>query len=68
MIAVQNVDDLVPLVQSGALEIYVRGSLLDSLETCDRIVFDLDPGEDVHSPADRRFGARGARAAPGGKA
>jgi bifunctional non-homologous end joining protein LigD len=25
----------------------VRGSRLDSLETCDRIVFDLDPGEGV---------------------
>jgi len=34
-------------VQSGALEIHVRGSRLDSLETCDRIVFDLDPGEGV---------------------
>jgi len=47
VIAVENVDDLVALVQSGALEIHVRGSRLDSLETCDRIVFDLDPGEDV---------------------
>ncbi|MGO9397609.1 MAG: DNA ligase D [Xanthobacteraceae bacterium] len=47
VIAVQNVDDLVALVQSGALEIHVRGSRLDSLETCDRIVFDLDPGEEV---------------------
>ena len=25
----------------------MRGSRLDSLETCDRIVFDLDPGEGV---------------------
>ena len=35
------------MVQSGGLEIHVRGSRLDSLETCDRIVFDLDPGEGV---------------------
>jgi bifunctional non-homologous end joining protein LigD len=28
----------------------VRGSRLDSLETCDRIVFDLDPGEGVAWP------------------
>jgi bifunctional non-homologous end joining protein LigD len=47
VIAVQTVEDLVEVVQSGGLEIHVRGSRLDSLETCDRIVFDLDPGEDV---------------------
>jgi bifunctional non-homologous end joining protein LigD len=47
VIAVETLDDLVALVQSGALEIHVRGSRLDSLETCDRIVFDLDPGEGV---------------------
>ena len=45
VIAVETVEDLAALVQSGALEIHVRGSRLDSLETCDRIVFDLDPGE-----------------------
>jgi bifunctional non-homologous end joining protein LigD len=47
VIAVENLADLIALVQSGALEIHVRGSRLDSLETCDRIVFDLDPGEGV---------------------
>ena len=47
VIAVESLADLIALVQSGALEIHVRGSRLDSLETCDRIVFDLDPGEDV---------------------
>ncbi len=50
VIAVETVDDLVAVVQSGALEIHVRGSRLDSLETCDRIVFDLDPGEGVVWP------------------
>ncbi len=35
------------LVQSGALEIHIRGSRLEKLELCDRIVFDLDPGEGV---------------------
>jgi len=34
-------------VQSGALEIHVRGSRLDALENCDRLVFDLDPGAGV---------------------
>ncbi|HXX03005.1 MAG TPA: DNA ligase D [Xanthobacteraceae bacterium] len=47
VIAVQALDDLIALVQSGALEIHVRGSRLDSLEACDRIVFDFDPGEGV---------------------
>ena len=47
VIAVENPADLVELAQSGALEIHVRGSRLDSLETCDRIVFDLDPGDGV---------------------
>ena len=50
VIAVKTVADLVALVQSAALEIHVRGSRLDSLETCDRIVFDLDPGEGVAWP------------------
>jgi bifunctional non-homologous end joining protein LigD len=50
VIAVETVDDLLEVVQSGGLEIHVRGSRLDSLETCDRIVFDLDPGEGVAWP------------------
>ena len=47
VIAVEKLDDLVALVQSGALEVHVRGSQLDNLEACDRIVFDLDPGDGV---------------------
>jgi bifunctional non-homologous end joining protein LigD len=47
VIAVENLGDLIALVQSGALEIHVRGSRLQALEMCDRIVFDLDPGEGV---------------------
>jgi bifunctional non-homologous end joining protein LigD len=47
VIAVEKLDDVITLVQSGALEIHVRGSRLDALERCDRIVFDLDPGEGV---------------------
>lgn len=50
VIAVETLDDLAALVQSAALEIHVRGSRLDSLETCDRIVFDLDPGERISWP------------------
>src|SRR6202043_498311 len=47
VIAVENRDELIALVQSGALEIHTRGSRLEKLEFCDRIVFDLDPGEGV---------------------
>jgi bifunctional non-homologous end joining protein LigD len=47
VIAVETLEDLIAVVQSGALEIHVRGSRIDSLETCDRIVFDFDPGEGV---------------------
>jgi bifunctional non-homologous end joining protein LigD len=47
VIAVENLGDLIELVQSGALEVHVRGSRLGKLEVCDRIVFDLDPGEGV---------------------
>ncbi len=47
VIAVETLDDLIALVQSGALEIHTRGSRLGRLEICDRIVFDLDPGEGV---------------------
>ena len=47
VIAVEKLGDLIELVQSGALEVHVRGSRLDQLEACERIVFDLDPGEDV---------------------
>jgi len=47
VIAVEKLDDLVSLVQSGALEIHNRGSRLESLEECDRMVLDLDPGDGV---------------------
>jgi bifunctional non-homologous end joining protein LigD len=47
VIALEKLDDLITLVQSGALEIHTRGSRLGQLEICDRIVFDLDPGEGV---------------------
>ena len=47
VIAVEKLSDLIELAQFGALEIHVRGSRLGRLEACDRIVFDLDPGEDV---------------------
>ena len=68
VIAVEKLDDLIALVQSGALEIHTRGSRLGRLEVCDRIVFDLDPGEGVSWKANRRGGAGDARPAQGGEA
>jgi bifunctional non-homologous end joining protein LigD len=47
VIAVEKLTDLIELAQFGALEIHVRGSQMGRLEVCDRIVFDLDPGESV---------------------
>jgi bifunctional non-homologous end joining protein LigD len=47
VIAVEKLDDVIALVQSGTLEIHTRGSRLQKLEFCDRIVFDLDPGDGV---------------------
>jgi bifunctional non-homologous end joining protein LigD len=47
VIAAEKLSDLIELAQFGALEIHVRGSRLGRLELCDRIVFDLDPGESV---------------------
>jgi bifunctional non-homologous end joining protein LigD len=47
VIAVDGLDGLLSLVQAGVLEVHVRGSTIDHLDVCDRIVFDIDPGEDV---------------------
>src|SRR5262249_24961702 len=46
-IAIEDLDGLLSLVQAGVLEVHVRGSLLDRLDRCDRMVFDIDPGEGV---------------------
>jgi len=47
IIAVENLDGLLSLVQAGVLEVHVRGSRIDRLDLCDRIVFDLDPGPGI---------------------
>jgi bifunctional non-homologous end joining protein LigD len=47
IIAVENITGLLSLVQAGVLEVHVRGSLIDSLDICNRIVFDIDPGDEV---------------------
>ena len=47
VIAVEDLDGLLSLVQAGVLELHVRGSTIDRLDVCDRIVFDIDPVDDV---------------------
>jgi bifunctional non-homologous end joining protein LigD len=42
-LVVDDLAGLVSLVQIGILEIHTWNSLADRLETCDRVVFDLDP-------------------------
>jgi bifunctional non-homologous end joining protein LigD len=44
LISIDDFDGLISLVQAGVLEIHTRGTTIDSLETCNRLVFDLDPG------------------------
>jgi bifunctional non-homologous end joining protein LigD len=47
VITVDELDGLISLVQAGVLEIHTRGTTIASLETCNRMVFDLDPGPEV---------------------
>jgi bifunctional non-homologous end joining protein LigD len=47
MLAIDDLSGLISLVQSGVVEIHAWGSSVDHLDRADRIVFDLDPGEDV---------------------
>ena len=42
-----DLDGLLTLVQAGVLEIHVWGSTIADVEHCNRIVFDLDPGDDL---------------------
>jgi bifunctional non-homologous end joining protein LigD len=47
MIAIDDLDGLLNLVQAGVVEIHPWGSRTDRLDEPDRLIFDLDPGEDV---------------------
>jgi bifunctional non-homologous end joining protein LigD len=50
-LVVDDLPGLVGLVQIGILEIHTWNSRVEHLEQPDRLVFDLDPGEDVPWPA-----------------
>ncbi|MFO1236429.1 MAG: non-homologous end-joining DNA ligase [Alphaproteobacteria bacterium] len=45
LLSIRDREGLRALAQAGALEIHVWGATLARLETPDRLVFDLDPGE-----------------------
>lgn len=47
VIAIDRLEGLIALVQSGVLEVHVWGTTIDQLDLCDRLVFDLDPGPGV---------------------
>jgi bifunctional non-homologous end joining protein LigD len=47
VLAVEDLDGVLSLVQAGVLELHVRGSMIDRLDICTRIVFDIDPGDGV---------------------
>ncbi|MBC7736246.1 MAG: DNA ligase D, partial [Candidatus Saccharibacteria bacterium] len=50
LISIDSLDGLIGLVQGAALEIHPWGSTVADWERPDRIVMDLDPGEDVAWP------------------
>jgi bifunctional non-homologous end joining protein LigD len=47
MLAIDDLTGLMSLVQAGVVEIHPWGSTIDHLEQPDRLIFDLDPGENV---------------------
>ena len=51
LISISDLDGLMALVQSAALEIHPWGSTITDWERPDMIVMDLDPGEGVNWPA-----------------
>jgi bifunctional non-homologous end joining protein LigD len=51
LVAINDLDGLLGLVQSATLEIHPWGSTIADWERPDRIIMDLDPGEGVEWPA-----------------
>jgi bifunctional non-homologous end joining protein LigD len=46
-IAVEDLSGLIALAQAGVLEIHTWGTTASEIDTCNRLVFDLDPGPGV---------------------
>ncbi|HYP57224.1 MAG TPA: DNA ligase D [Beijerinckia sp.] len=61
IVGIETLDGLIALAQASVLEIHPWGSKAAALETPDRLIFDLDPGEDVGFP-DLIHAAREVRA------
>ncbi|MCK0208535.1 DNA ligase D [Starkeya koreensis] len=51
LLHIDDLDGLIALVQSGALEIHPWGATLADIERPDTLIFDLDPAEGVGWPA-----------------
>src|SRR5262249_32036919 len=49
VIAVDDLDGVLSLVQAGVLELHLRGSMIHRFGICNRIVFDIDPRERLSS-------------------
>jgi bifunctional non-homologous end joining protein LigD len=47
MMVIDDLSGLLNMVQAGVVEIHPWGSRVERLEQPDRLIFDLDPGEDV---------------------
>jgi bifunctional non-homologous end joining protein LigD len=47
LIAIEDLDGMIALVQVGVLEVHVWGSTMARIDACNRMVFDLDPGPGV---------------------
>jgi bifunctional non-homologous end joining protein LigD len=47
MMVIEDLSGLLNMVQAGVVEIHPWGSRVEHLEQPDRLIFDLDPGEDV---------------------
>ena len=47
MMVIEGLPGLLNMVQAGVVELHPWGSRVEALEKPDRLIFDLDPGEDV---------------------
>jgi bifunctional non-homologous end joining protein LigD len=67
MVAISNLTGLISLMQASVVEMHPWGSTINRLEQPDRLIFDLDPGDNVPWPAviEAAYDVRGRHAAVG---